>query len=117
MACGLAFLGTSVAAEMTKMRIEVTTPGGKPVDRAAVVVKFVQGRSVAKLGKKIRTHWEMRTNQDGVAAIPPIPQGKILIQIIAKGYRTFGQTFDVAEEERTIAIKLDPPQAQFSAHQ
>jgi hypothetical protein len=54
-------------------------------------VRFVEGRSVAKFGKKVRTHWELRTNQEGVASIPPIPQGKILIQVIAKGYQTFGE--------------------------
>lgn len=102
---------------MTALRIEVRTPGDKPVERASVVVRFVEGRSYIKLGKKIKTNWELRTNQDGVAKIPPIPQGKILVQVIAKGYQTYGQTYDVNEEEKTIEIKLNPPQAQFSAHQ
>ena len=69
------------------------------------------------LGKKIRTSWELKTNQDGVATIPPIPQGQILVQVIAKNYQTFGQKFDVNEEEKTIEIKLKPPQSQYSAHQ
>ena len=58
------------------------TPGGSPVDRAGVVVKFVQGRSVAKFGKKIVTSWELRTNQEGFVRIPAIPQGKILVDMI-----------------------------------
>ena len=101
---------------MTKLRVEVKNVYDKPVERAGVVVRFVEGRSVVKLGKKIRTNWEMRTNQEGVAKIPPIPQGKILIQVIAKGYQTFGQTFEVNEEEKTIEVKLNPPQPQYSAH-
>lgn len=105
------------AAPMTKLTIEVKTAGGKPVDRAGVVVRFVEGRSYVKLGKKIRTTYELRTNQDGVAKIPEIPQGKILVQVIAKGYQTFGQTFDVNEEEKTLDVKLNPPQSQYSAHQ
>jgi hypothetical protein len=52
-----------------------------------------------------------------VARIPSIPQGKVRIQVIAKGYQTFGQVFDVNEEEKTIEVKLNPPQPQFSAHQ
>ncbi|MCX6590523.1 MAG: carboxypeptidase-like regulatory domain-containing protein [Acidobacteria bacterium] len=104
-------------APMTRLRIDVKTLGGKPIDRAAVVVRFIEGRSVVKLGKKIITNWEVRTNQDGVARIPTVPQGKIRIQVIAKGYQTFGQTFEVDEEERTIEIKLNPPQPQFSAHE
>lgn len=104
-------------APMTRLRVEITTLGGKPIDRASVIVKFVEGRSVIKLGKKIVTNWEIRTNQEGVAKIPTIPQGKIRIQVIAKGYQTFGQTFDVDEEEKTIEIKLNPPQSQYSVHQ
>jgi hypothetical protein len=48
--------------------------------------------------------------------IPPIPQGKILIQVIAKNYQTFGQTFDIDETEKTIDVRLNPPQSQYSAH-
>ncbi len=101
---------------MTKLRIHVRSLSDKPVDRAAVIVQFVEGRSVLKLGKKIHTRWEVRTNQDGIAKIPAIPQGKIRIQVIAKGHQTFGEVFDVAEEEKTLQIKLNPPQPQYSAH-
>jgi len=101
---------------MTKLTVHVTSLGGKPVDRADVVVKFVKGRSVAKLGKKIITSWEMRTNQEGIAKVPELPQGTILIQVIAKGYQTYGNTFDVDEKEKTLEIKLNPPQEQYSAH-
>ena len=104
-------------AQTTKLRIEVKNVDGKPIDRASVLVKFVEGRSIVKLGKKIRTSWELKTNQDGVASIPPIPQGRILVQVIAKRYQTFGQKFDVNEEEKTIEVKLQPPQSQYSAHQ
>lgn len=102
---------------MTKLSIEVKTLGGQPVDRAGVVVRFVRGHSVVKLGKKIRTTWETRTNQEGVAKIPEIPQGEILVQVIAKGYQTFGQKFDVSDEQKTIAVQLKPPQPQYSSHQ
>lgn len=101
---------------MTKLQIEVKSHTGKPIDRASVVVRFLQGRAVAKLGRKTRTHWELRTNQEGIARIPPIPQGKILVQVIAKGYQTFGQTIEVTEEEKTVEVKLNAPQQQYSAH-
>lgn len=103
---------------MTKIRVEVRkATNDKPVDRASVVVRFVEGRSVVKLGKKIMTSYQMRTNQDGVASMPAIPQGKIQIQVIAKGFQTFGQIFDIGEEEKTVEIKLNDPQPQFSVHQ
>ena len=102
---------------MTTLRVEVKSLGDKPIDRASVRVKFIEGRSVVKLGKKIITSWEVRTTQDGSAKIPPIPQGKILVQVMAKGYQTYGQTYEVNEAEKTIEVKLNPPQPQYSAHQ
>jgi len=102
---------------MTTLTVAVKTLADSPIDRASVIVKFVKGRSKVKLGKKTRITWETRTNQEGLAKIPPIPQGSIQVQVIAKGYQTFGQIFDVDEQEKTIEIKLNPPQAQYSAHQ
>src|SRR5437588_2896280 len=102
---------------MTTLTIEVTDQAGKPVDRAGVIVRFVKGHSVMKLGKSIKKNWEMRTSQEGRVTIPPIPQGTILVQVIAKNYQTFGDNFDVDEPQKTITIKLKPPQAQYSAHE
>jgi hypothetical protein len=104
------------AADLTKLQIVVTNEAGKPIDQAEVIVKFVQGRSAAKFGAKIRKSWEVRSSQEGIAKIPSIPQGKILVQVNAKNYQTFGQTFDVQEEERTIEVRLKPPQQQYTAH-
>jgi len=104
------------AADMTKLQIQVTNQDGKPVGQASVIVKFVQGRSKIKF-TKIRKAWELKTTQEGTARIPAIPQGKILIQVIARNYQTFGQTFDVDEEEQTIEVKLKPPQPQYTAHE
>jgi len=101
---------------MTRITVKVMSHTGRPLDRADVVVKFVKGRSVIKLGKKIMTSWEMRTDQEGVAKVPELPRGTILIQVIAKGYQTFGNTFDIDEPQKTVVVKLNPPQAQYSAH-
>jgi hypothetical protein len=81
-----------------------------------VVVRFVEGHSIVKLGKAIKTTFELRTNQEGEANIPTIPQGKIRIQVIAKGYQTFGEVYDITDEEKTVNITLNPPQQQYSAH-
>jgi hypothetical protein len=120
-ACSLVLLALclplSADPAMTALRIEVKTLKDKPVDRASVVLDFKGDRKVAKLGRKSRTHWETRTNQDGVAKLPPVPQGKIRVMVIAKGYQTFGEDYDVNEEEKTIEIKLNPPQSQYSVHQ
>jgi Carboxypeptidase regulatory-like domain len=105
------------AKELSTVQIKVTNLSGKPVDRASVVVKFVKGRSAIKMGKKQLTHWETRTNDNGLVKLPQMPQGEILVQVIAKGYQTFGQKYDVDEDDKTIEIKLNPPQPQYSAHE
>jgi uncharacterized GH25 family protein len=107
-------ISLAAAAPMTTLTIQVKSKSGKPVENASVIVKFVKGHSVTKLGKKIRKEWELRSNQEGTVKIPPIPQGEILIQVIAKDYQTFGQTFDIDEENKTVDIVLNPPQPQYT---
>jgi hypothetical protein len=101
---------------MTKLTITVKTQAGRPVGQAAVIVRFVKGHSVLKLGKAVRTQWEIRSNQDGEALVPAIPQGQIRVQIIANGYQTYGETFDITDTEKTLDIKLNPPQQQYTSH-
>ena len=100
----------------TKLSVKVLTPSGKPLDRASVIIRFVSGRDKLKLYSKVRTQWETKTNQEGLVQIPQIPQGKIQIQVIASGYQTFGHIFEIEEEEKTLEIKMNAPQAQYSAH-
>jgi len=101
---------------MTTLTIAVKSESGKAVEGASITVRFIKGHSVVKLGKGIRKEWDLHTNQEGIAKIPPIPQGTILIQVNAKNYQTFGDNFDIDEEQKTVEIKLKPPQAQYSAH-
>jgi hypothetical protein len=108
--------GLRADTPVTKISIQVKTQGGRPVDRASVIVRFLGNRNIAKLGRHDRTTWELRTNQEGLADIPTVPQGKIRIQVIAKGYQTFGQDFEITEPEKTIPITLNPPQQQYTAH-
>ena len=105
-----------MAKDLTKLKVVVTNDSGKPVERANVRVVF-GGRSIVKLGRDVRTSWEMRSTQEGVADIPEMPKGKILVQVTAKGFQTFGKTFEVSEDERTIEVTLNPPQQQYSAHE
>lgn len=100
----------------TKIEVRVTNIAGHPIDQASVIVKFVEGRSKVKFGVKIRQEWDVKTGQDGVVKIPAIPKGNILIQVIAPNYQTFGQTYDIHEDEKLVEIRLNPPQKQYSAH-
>lgn len=90
------------------LRLEVTA-GSKdePVDNASVIVRFPEdGRSI----RKKLTTYELKTNQQGVTRVPEVPRGKILIQVVASGWKTFGKWYDLEKESGTIKIKLqDPP--------
>jgi hypothetical protein len=106
------------AADTVKLTISVHTPGGHPIDRAEVIVRWHANKKhpAARYGRAINTTFELRTNQEGQVNVPSIPQGSILIQVNAKGYQTFGKVFDIDEEEKAIDIALNPPQQQYSAH-
>lgn len=101
------------AADTTRIHIHVVNDLGKPVGNAEVIVKFIQGRNLVRIKKK--ESWELRTTQEGTVSLPSIPQGKVLIQINAKNYQTFGQTYDLLEDEKTVEIQLLPPQPQYSS--
>ena len=85
----------------TRLRIEVT--GGdanKPVDNASVYLRFPKEKKV---------ELDLKTNQEGVARSPQIPQGRVLIQIVAPGWKTYGEYHDISESEQTIQIHLVKP--------
>lgn len=114
----LASLALPLAGDdpMTRLRVEVTNHKEQPIPRASVIVRFIEGRSIKKFGKKIKRQWEMRTNQDGVASFPAMPQGTVTVLVIAERYQTFGDKIELNEEEKTLQVKLNPPQPQYSAH-
>jgi hypothetical protein len=105
---------TLSAGSGTRLTVQVNAADtGKAIDRASVIVKFRHGLNPVKM-KKIITNWETKTSQMGSVTIPEIPMGEITIQVIAQNYQTFGDVYQLTMPEQTIAIKLNPPQAQYS---
>lgn len=93
---------------MVRLRIEVVgAADGKPIGNASVYVRY--NESGGFLHKDKLAELNFKTNQDGSAKVPEVPQGKILIQVIAKGWHTFGKWYDIDTDEQAIQIKLDPP--------
>jgi len=93
--------------KQSRVRIELT--GGadrKPIPEASVYLKFSKDAKSEK-GKLIELN--IKTNLEGIAQSPEIPQGKILIQIVADGWKTYGEWHEVTQDEQTIPIHLDRP--------
>lgn len=112
----LSFSSGLFAEDQTKITVQVQNQYDKPVENAEVIVDFLGSRQVTKIGKRKKVHWEMRTNQEGIARFPPVPKGTVQVQVFARRYQTFGEKVDIDEDERTVDIKLNPPQPQYSAH-
>ena len=109
-------LSLSADEVRTTIKVSVTNHYDKPVENAVVILDFLGSRQVVKGGMKKKVHWEVHTNQEGVAHFPPVPEGTVQLQIHKQNYQTFGKKFDVAGEEQLVEVKLDPPQSQYSAH-
>jgi hypothetical protein len=100
----------------TTITVSVRNQFDKPVENADVILDFRGSHDLIKLGRRKPTHWEVHTNMEGIAHFPPIPQGTIQLQVITKKYQTFGNKFDLDTEAKTIDVKLNAPQQQYSAH-
>jgi hypothetical protein len=96
------------AGAATKLKLVVLDPAGKPVGNASVYVRFYTESGRILHHDKL-AELDLKTNNDGTVKVPPIPQGKILIQVIAKGWRTFGKWYDVEKDQQSITIKLEDP--------
>ncbi len=115
-AAALFALALTASAKDARLTVEVlSAEGGKPVERASVIVRFRSGIGVNL--KKIQTNWETKTSESGVVRLPTMPQGEVSIQVIAKGFQTHGGIYQLTEPEQTITIKVNRPQRQYSEHE
>ena len=94
------------AAPANKLTIEVT--GGdesRPIENASVYVKTVEEHLIKD--KKFEVN--VKTNMKGVAHVPDAPTGRILIQVVADGWKTYGHWYDVTDLKQVIKIHLEKP--------
>jgi hypothetical protein len=84
---------------------------GKPVRNAAVIMHPVNVH-----GKQERGGLELKTDSDGKASSEDIPYGKLRVQVLASGFQTYGEDFEVDKAKMTFTIKLKRPQGQYSIY-
>ena len=90
-------------------RVTIEVSGGEketPVENASIYLKYVEEHRVKK-DKKVELN--VKTNRDGTAHIPEAPTGRVLIQIVADGWKTYGRWYDITEPKQTIKVHLERP--------
>lgn len=90
----------------------VKATDGKPLEDAAVVF-----HPINKDGKD-EGNLELKTNEDGKAVISVIPVGDtVRVQVVATGYQTYGESYELPNDTKDITIKLSRPAHQYSIYE
>lgn len=95
--------------DLSTERVTIEVTGGEkdtPIENASVYLKYVQDRKVVK-DKQYELN--VKTNRDGVAHVPNAPLGRVLIQIVAEGWKTYGRWYDITDARQPIKIHLEKP--------
>jgi hypothetical protein len=91
-------------------RIEVTVlrdADSKPIENASVIFHLDGDRG----------NMELKTNEDGKSIIDVLPTGSTMrLQIIAKGFQTYGQDYKIDKSDMTFGIRMKRPGEQYSIY-
>jgi hypothetical protein len=102
--------GRKYKAPPPTSRIEVTilrNDDKKPIENAAVVFQLEGDKG----------NMELKTNEDGKAVIDVLPTGsKVLVQVLAKGFQTYGSDYTIDKSEMALEVKLKRPGQQYSIY-
>jgi len=92
--------------------VVVRDENGKPIRNAAVVL-----HPVGDDGKQERAGYELKTDPEGRTSYDGVPYGKLRIQVLARGFQTFGEDYDINTSNMDISIKMKRPAGQYSIYE
>jgi hypothetical protein len=102
--------GRKYKAPPPTSKIEVTVlraKDGKPIENAAVIFHTL----------KEKGNMELKSNEDGKALIDVLEIGEtVRLQIIAKGYQTFGGDYPIDKDQMAIEVRMKRPGEQYSIY-
>jgi hypothetical protein len=105
--------GRKYKAPPPTSRIEVTVlraVNGKPIENAAVIFHPMEG-------EKDKGNMELKSNEDGKTIIDVLPIGDtVRLQIIAKGFQTYGQDYKIDKPQMAIEVRMKRPGEQYSIY-
>jgi hypothetical protein len=84
---------------------------GKPVRNASVILHAVNPK-----GKQEPGDLELKTDPEGKANFDGVPYGMLRVQVLAHGFQTYGEDFDVEKPKMELTVKLKRPQGQYSVY-
>jgi 5-hydroxyisourate hydrolase-like protein (transthyretin family) len=94
-------------------RIEVTVlrdSSGKPIQNASVIFHAVENGHA-------KGNMELKTNEDGKTVIDVFPKGGTMrVQIIAKGFQTYGDDYEIDKDQMAIEVRMKRPGEQYSIY-
>ena len=97
---------STAPAQIPRLTIEIT--GGdadKPIENASVYLKTQQDRLI----KDKKTELNVKTNMQGIAHVPQPPTGRVLIQVVAEGWKSYGHWYDITDSRQVVKIHLERP--------
>ena len=102
--------GRKYKAPPPTAKIEVSVlrdTDGKPIENAAVIFHTL----------KEKGNMELKSNEDGKALIDVLEIGEtIRLQIIAKGFQTYGGDYPIEKDQMAIEVRMKRPGEQYSIY-
>src|SRR3984957_14703872 len=88
----------------------VRSTNGKPIPNAAVVFHPMEGDTD-------KGALELKSDEDGNVKIDVIPIGDVVrLQVIADGWKTFGDDYKIDPDSKEILVKMKRPTEQYSLY-
>ena len=91
-------------------KVEITVvraSDSKPIENAAVIFHVDMDGDKGNM--------ELKTNEDGKSVIDVLPIGSTMrLQIIAKGFKTYGEDFKIDKADMAFGIRMKRPGEQYS---
>jgi hypothetical protein len=107
----------SKKSDDTPVSLQIKVVGGEkqdPVVNASVYLRFQEKHALLfLLHKKSKVELDLKTDDRGYASFNDLPQGKVLIQVVAPKWQTFGEYFELNQEKQTILITLHRPKTHW----
>jgi len=68
-------------------------------------------------GKQSRGGLQLKTDPDGKASFEGVPMASCEWQVLATGFQTFGDDYDIDQPVEEITVKMKRPQGQYSIYE